>query len=71
MNRDLSYILNSKVPRQYGELPKKMGNYERIAPSESSEKYLKLIGGQKMYGSVMKVSHRPEQNHAVRGKASI
>ena len=71
MNRDLTYILNSKVPRQHGELPKKLGNYERIAPSEASEKYLKLIGGQKMFGSVMKVSHRPEQNHAVKGKSTI
>lgn len=71
MNRDLTYILNSKVPRAYGELPKKLGGYERVAPTEASERYLKLIGGQKMYGSVMKVSHRPEQNHAVKGKAPI
>ena len=60
MNRDLTYILNGKVPRKYGEMPEKMGDYQRIAPSEASERYLKLIGGQKMFGSVMKVSHKPD-----------
>ena len=58
MNRDLTYILNGRVPRAHGEMPKKLGNFQRIAPSEQSEKYLKLIGGQKMFGSVMKVSHK-------------
>lgn len=33
MNRDLTYILNGQVPRRYGEMPKMMGNFERIAPS--------------------------------------
>lgn len=59
MNRDLTYILHEKVPRNYGEMPKRMGDYERIAPSEKSEALLKLVGGQKMFGSVMKVSHKP------------
>jgi hypothetical protein len=63
MNRDLTYILNGKVPRKYGEMPKYLGKYERIAPTEKSERYLKLIGGQKLFGSVMKISHRPELNH--------
>ena len=63
MNKDLTYILNGKVPRKYGEMPKNMGYFERIAPSETSEKYLKLIGGQKMYGSIMKLSHKQELNH--------
>mmetsp|Transcript_28937 Transcript_28937/g.43685 ORF Transcript_28937/g.43685 Transcript_28937/m.43685 type:complete len:127 (+) Transcript_28937:2184-2564(+) len=27
MNRDLTYVLHGKVPRPYGELPKKMGGY--------------------------------------------
>lgn len=45
MNKDLTYILNGKVPRKYGEMPRNMGYFERIAPSETSEKYLKLIGG--------------------------
>ena len=34
MNKDLTYILNGKVPRAYGEMPKKMGAYERLAPTE-------------------------------------
>ena len=55
MNRDLTYILNGRVPRKYGEMPRKLGNFERIAPSPLSEQYLKLIGGQKMYGSLMKM----------------
>jgi len=33
MNRDLTYILNGRLPRKYGEMPLKMGNFERIAPS--------------------------------------
>lgn len=68
MNKDLSYILHDRVPRMYGEMPKNLGNYERIAPSENSEKYLKLIGGQKMFGSVMKLSHKQENNHPVSKK---
>jgi hypothetical protein len=77
MNKDLTYILNGKVPRKYGEMPEKMGGYTRIAPSEASEKYLKLIGGQKMFGSVMKVSHKPDimgdriaKNHQAGKKAA-
>lgn len=27
MNRDLTYILHGKVPRPYGVMPEKMGNY--------------------------------------------
>ncbi len=34
MNRDLTYILNGQMPRAYGEMPKCMGNFERIAPTE-------------------------------------
>jgi hypothetical protein len=45
MNRDLTYILHGKVPRKYGEMPANMGSYQRIAPSENSERWLKLIGG--------------------------
>lgn len=56
MNKDLTYILNGAVPRAFGEDPKLMGNYERIAPSKTSDKYIKLMGGQKMFGSLMKVN---------------
>ena len=51
MNRDLTYILHGQVPRAYGEMPRNMGNYERAAPTEVSESYMKLIGGQKLFGS--------------------
>jgi len=56
MNRDLSYILNGRVPRRYGEMPTRMGNFERICPSPACDQYLKLVGGQKMFGSLMKVA---------------
>lgn len=55
MNRDLTYILNGRVPRKYGEMPSRLGNFERIAPSPQCEQYLKIIGGQKMFGSLMKM----------------
>ena len=58
MNKDLHYILHGKVPRAYSEMPKQMGNYERIAPGELCESYLKLVGGQKMFGSANKVSEK-------------
>lgn len=32
---DLHSILEGKTPRRFGELPERMGNYERIAPSEA------------------------------------
>ena len=60
MNKDLTYILNGAVPRAYGEEPKMMGNYEKIAPSKMSDKYIKMVGGQKMFGSLMKVN--PQNN---------
>lgn len=55
MNRDLTYILNGRLPRKHGEMPKNMGNFERIAPSPQCEQYLKMVGGQKMFGSLMKI----------------
>ena len=58
MNKDLTYILHGRTPRKYGEMPLNLGRYERLAPTESSDKYLKMVGGQKMFGSVMKVSHK-------------
>lgn len=33
MNKDLTYILDGKLPRGFGEVPEKLGNYEMIAPS--------------------------------------
>lgn len=50
LNRDLTYILNGQEPREYGEMPKFMGGFERVAPSSFSDKIIKLVGGQKMFG---------------------
>jgi hypothetical protein len=58
MNKDLTYILNGQMPRGYGEMPQAMGNYERLAPCAESDQLFKMIGGQKMFGSVSKVSDR-------------
>ena len=55
MNKDLTYILNGAVPRGFNEEPEILGNYERIAPTKLSDKYVKMMGGQKMFGSLMKV----------------
>ena len=45
MNKDLNYVLHGKVPRAYGEMPRNMGNYEKLAPNDQSEQYMKYIGG--------------------------
>ena len=37
MNRDLTYILSGQVPRKFGEMPQKLGNFERIAPSNACD----------------------------------
>jgi hypothetical protein len=58
MNRDLTYILNGQLPRAYGEMPSMLGNYEMIAPSAETDGFLKLIGGEKMFGSTMKISEK-------------
>ena len=58
MNKDLTYILNGAMPRGWGEMPKYMGNYERLAPSPDSDALIKMIGGQKMFGSSTKVSDK-------------
>lgn len=73
MNRDLTYILNGQVPRGHGEMPKMMGNYEMIAPSAETDALLKLIGGEKMFGSQMKVSEKinAEIKGKVRGPGSM
>ena len=58
MNRDLTYILNGKNIRKVGEIPKFMGNFERLAPSEFCDKVVKTIqnykvgGGTKTYSSI-------------------
>lgn len=36
LNRDLTYILKGSKIRKFGELPEKMGCFERIAPTEMS-----------------------------------
>jgi hypothetical protein len=45
MNKDITYILDGKMPRLIGELPKNVGNYEVIAPSSMSESILKVLNG--------------------------
>ena len=39
-------------------MPKQMGNFERLAPGPEADGLIKLIGGQKMFGSANKVSER-------------
>lgn len=36
LNRDLTYILKGAKLRKYGDLPEKLGCFERIAPTEMS-----------------------------------
>ena len=40
LEQDLGNILNHKLPRKYGEMPKKLGSYQRIAPG--TEAYNRL-----------------------------
>ena len=50
-----------------------MGNFERLAPCEQSEQLMKLIGGQKMFGSNNKISEKipPAQREKIRGPGSM
>ena len=48
LNRDLQYILCDQPVRKVGEMPKIMGNYERIAPSEKCDKFTKLVQSYKL-----------------------
>ena len=34
MDIDLHAIFDGETPRQFGEMPRHLGNYERIAPGE-------------------------------------
>lgn len=43
MNKDLTYILNGKIPRIYGDKPINLGNYEMIAPSPEYEMIMKAF----------------------------
>ena len=38
---DLKRILKGALPRRYGEFPKQMGSYQRLAPGEKSYEGLK------------------------------
>ena len=49
LNLDLNSIFKGKIPRSFGTLPEKIGNFERIAPSEYSNKLIKLAGGQREF----------------------
>jgi hypothetical protein len=42
LNEDLTNILHGQVPREYGELPGEMGNFERIAPGVMHAQVMKL-----------------------------
>jgi hypothetical protein len=42
-NTDMMKILKGHVPRKYGDIPNKLGNFEMISPSHESEKIIKLI----------------------------
>lgn len=50
LNRDLHYIFNGKKIRKPGTMPKNIGNYERLAPTEYSNFILGLIRGYKEAG---------------------
>ena len=58
------------MPRGYGETPKMMGNFEMLAPTPHSEELIKLVGGQKMFGSTSKLSERVKLDN-VRGIGSL
>jgi len=34
LEKDLANILMDKVPRKFGEMPRRLGNYERIVPMD-------------------------------------
>jgi len=36
LEKDLAEILMDKVPRKFGEMPRRLGNYERIVPMDSN-----------------------------------
>ncbi|CAD8116600.1 unnamed protein product [Paramecium sonneborni] len=42
-NLDLNYILNGTHLRRYGEMPKQMGGFMRLAPSEKNDKLRSLV----------------------------
>ena len=48
LNRDLNYILGGAKIRSFGEMPDFMGSFERVAPSEISERVEKIINSYKL-----------------------
>ena len=47
LNKDLAYILHGQKVRKVGEMPNFIGNYERIAPTELSDKLVKFASNNK------------------------
>ena len=43
MNRDLTFVLDGKRPRKFGEVPVRPGKYEMIAPTQESQVILRFV----------------------------
>ena len=54
LERDLDEILMGKMPRQYGEMPEQMGNYQRLAPGTPYFDQLQKITSKMFVGNVSK-----------------
>lgn len=44
LDMDMHAILKGQVPRSFGEMPKHLGNYERIAPSDMCDSIMRTRG---------------------------
>lgn len=51
LNLDLNNIFKGEMPRAYGEIPKSLGNFEMIAPSDESNYLIKITGGEKKFNN--------------------
>lgn len=47
LNIDMNRIFNGQLPRRYGENPKEMGKFEKIAPTYDSERLIKISHSEK------------------------
>ncbi|KAL4510038.1 hypothetical protein ABPG72_010231 [Tetrahymena utriculariae] len=65
LNRDLNYILRGQKLRQFGETPAYLGQWLKVAPTEMSDKYLKIIQSYKLPSVRQNTANAANNNNTI------
>ncbi|KAL4466855.1 hypothetical protein ABPG74_010452 [Tetrahymena malaccensis] len=65
LNRDLNYILRGQKLRLFGETPAYLGQWQKVAPTEMSDKYLKIIQSYKLPSVRQNTANAANNNNTI------